>query len=98
MNLAFFDDFRLGVVVQNQIFDITEELRDVPRRGPEDLMPLLIERFADYRGRIEAVVARTPGVDLSQVRPPAPLPNPANIVCLAAHPADALVPSSHTNA
>ena len=66
MKLAFFDEFRLGVVVQNQIFDITEELRDVPRRGPEDLMPLLIERFADYRGRIEAVVARTPGVDLSQ--------------------------------
>jgi 2-keto-4-pentenoate hydratase/2-oxohepta-3-ene-1,7-dioic acid hydratase in catechol pathway len=98
MKLAFFDEFRLGVVVQNQIFDITEELRDVPRRGPEDLMPLLIERFADYHGRIEAVVARTPGVDLSQVRLRAPLPKPANIVCMAVNYDDGLVPSSHTNA
>jgi len=37
MKLAFFDEFRLGVVVQNQIFDITEELRDVPSIRPSTL-------------------------------------------------------------
>jgi hypothetical protein len=46
MKLAYFDNFRLGVVFQDQVFDITEELRDLSRRGPEDLMSLLIEHFA----------------------------------------------------
>ena len=37
MKLAYFDDFRLGVIFQNQVFDVTDELSDVSRRGPEDL-------------------------------------------------------------
>jgi 2-keto-4-pentenoate hydratase/2-oxohepta-3-ene-1,7-dioic acid hydratase in catechol pathway len=98
MKLAYFDDFRLGVVFQNQVFDITEELRDLSRRGPEDLMSLLIEQFAAYRGRLEAAVARTRGVDLSQVKLRAPLPRPANIVCMAVNYDDGLISSSHTNA
>jgi 2-keto-4-pentenoate hydratase/2-oxohepta-3-ene-1,7-dioic acid hydratase in catechol pathway len=98
MKLAYFDDFRLGVVFQNQVFDITEELRDLSRRSPEDLMSLLIEQFAAYRGRLEAAVARTRGVDLSQVKLRAPLPRPANIVCMAVNYDDGLISSSHTNA
>ena len=98
MKLAYFDDFRLGVVFQNQVFDITEELHDLSRRGPEDLMSLLIEHFAVYRGRIDTAVARTRGVDLSQVKLLAPLPSPANIVCMAVNYDDGLISSSHTNA
>jgi 2-keto-4-pentenoate hydratase/2-oxohepta-3-ene-1,7-dioic acid hydratase in catechol pathway len=98
MKLVYFDDFRLGVVFQNQVFDITEELRDLSRRGPEDLMSLLIEHFAVYRGRIDAAVAQTRGLDLGQVRLQAPLPRPANIVCMAVNYDDGLISSSHTNA
>ena len=98
MKLAYFDNFRLGVVFQDQIFNITEELRDLSRRGPEDLMSLLIEHFAVYRGRIEAAVARTGGLDLGNVKLRAPLPRPANIVCMAVNYDDGLISSSHTNA
>jgi 2-keto-4-pentenoate hydratase/2-oxohepta-3-ene-1,7-dioic acid hydratase in catechol pathway len=98
MKLAYFDNFRLGVVFQDQVFDITEELRDLSRRGPEDLMSLLIEHFAVYRGRIEAAVARTRGLDLGNVKLRAPLPRPANIVCMAVNYDDGLISSPHTNA
>jgi 2-keto-4-pentenoate hydratase/2-oxohepta-3-ene-1,7-dioic acid hydratase in catechol pathway len=98
MKLAYFDDFRLGVVFQDQIFDITEELCDLSRRGPEDLMSLLIEHFAVYRGRIEAAAARTRGLDLGNVKLRAPLPRPDNIVCMAVNYDDGLISSSHTNA
>src|SRR5258708_8185793 len=97
MKLAYFDNFRLGVVFQDQIFDITEELSDLSRRGPEDLMILLIEQFAAYHGRIEAAVARTRGVGLGQVKLRASLPRPANIVCIAATYDGGLLSSTPTN-
>jgi 2-keto-4-pentenoate hydratase/2-oxohepta-3-ene-1,7-dioic acid hydratase in catechol pathway len=98
MKLAYFDKFRLGVIVQDQIFDVTDELSDLSRRGPEDLMALLIEQFSSYRGRLEAAVARTGGVDLRRVKLRPPLPRPANIVCMAVNYDDGLISSSHTNA
>ena len=98
MKLAYFDEFRLGVIVQNQIFDVTDELSDLSRRGPEDLMALLIEQFSSYRGRLEAAVAQTRGMDLDQVKLRPPLPRPANIVCMAVNYDDGLIVSPHTNA
>jgi 2-keto-4-pentenoate hydratase/2-oxohepta-3-ene-1,7-dioic acid hydratase in catechol pathway len=98
MKLAYFDNFRLGVIFKNQICDVTDELSDLSPRGPEDLMSLLIEQFPAYRGRLEAAVARTRGVDLGQVKLRAPLPRPANIVCMAVNYDDGLISSSHTNA
>jgi 2-keto-4-pentenoate hydratase/2-oxohepta-3-ene-1,7-dioic acid hydratase in catechol pathway len=98
MKLAYFDNFRLGVIFKNQICDVTDELSDLSCRGPEDLMSLLIEQFPAYRGRLEAAVARTRGVDLGQVMLRAPLPRPANIVCMAVNYDDGLISSSHANA
>jgi len=43
-------------------------------------------------------VVRTRGVDLGQVKLRAPLPRPANIVCMAVNYDDGLISSSHTNA
>src|SRR5258707_6116713 len=97
MKLAYFDNFRLGVVFQDQIFDLTEELSDLSRRGPEDLMSLLIEQFAAYRGRIEAAVARTRGVDLGQVKLRAPRPRAANIGFMAVNYDDWPISCPHTN-
>ena len=57
MKLAFFNDFRLGVVKGDGIVDITAEVADVPQTGPHNLITTLIGDFARYRGRIEAAVA-----------------------------------------
>ena len=56
-------------------------------------MALLIEQFSSYRGRLEAAVARTRGMDLDQVKLRPPLPRPANIVCMAVNYDDGLISS-----
>jgi 2-keto-4-pentenoate hydratase/2-oxohepta-3-ene-1,7-dioic acid hydratase in catechol pathway len=43
----------------------------------------LIERFAEYKGRLEEAVNRGQGVPVSQVRLRSPVPKPSNIVCMA---------------
>src|SRR5689334_6945980 len=82
MKLAFFDDFKLGVVRGDRIVDVSPVVRDVPHIGPHDLIAGLIARFADYRARIEAASAGE-GVAIAGVRLRPPLPRPTTIVCMA---------------
>ena len=49
MKLAFFDDYRLGVVKGDAIHDVSAVARDIPHVGPGDLISSLIARFGDYR-------------------------------------------------
>jgi len=58
-------------------------VRDIPHTGAHNLINGVIERFADYKGRLEEAVNRGKGVPLSQVRVRPPLPKPYNIVCMA---------------
>jgi len=83
MKLAFFNDFRLGVVKGDAIVDITDVVRDIPHTGAHDLISNLIARFADYRGRIQTSVTGAAGVPLASVTLRPPLPRPGNIVCMA---------------
>jgi hypothetical protein len=82
MKLAFFDDFKLGVVKGDSIVDVSALVQDIPHSGPGDLISGLIARFDAYRGKLEAGSAGT-GVALSSVRIRPPLPKPGNIVCMA---------------
>src|SRR6516165_7021318 len=45
MKLAFFDDFKLGVVAGDKVVDVTDVVKDIPRLGPQDVMRGVIERF-----------------------------------------------------
>jgi 2-keto-4-pentenoate hydratase/2-oxohepta-3-ene-1,7-dioic acid hydratase in catechol pathway len=83
MKLLFFDDFKLGVLKGDAVVDVSEVVRDIPHTGPGNLISGLIERFADYKGRLEAAVNQGKGVPLSQVRIRPPLPKPTNIECMA---------------
>src|SRR5262245_11247852 len=83
MKLLFFDDFKLGVLKGDAVVDVSETVRTIPHTGPHNLISGLIERFADYKGRLQEAVARGQGVPLSQVRIRPPLPKPYNIVCMA---------------
>ena len=49
MKLAFFDDYKLGVVKGDNIVDVSSAVRDIPHLGPHDLINGLIARFGDYR-------------------------------------------------
>ena len=83
MKLLFFDDFKLGVLKGDAVIDVSETVRDIPRTGPHDLISGLIERFADYKRRLEEAVDRGRGVPVTQVRIRPPLPKPGNIVAMA---------------
>src|ERR671930_1481319 len=83
MKLLFFDDFKLGVLKGDAVVDVSETVRNIPHTGPHNLINGLIERFADYKGRLEEAANRGQGVPVSQVRIRPPLPKPYNIVCMA---------------
>src|SRR5918999_5872365 len=83
MKLLFFDDFKLGVLKGDSVVDVTETVRTIPHTGPHNLINGLIERFAEYKGRLEAAVSEGKGVPVSQVKIRPPLPKPYNIVCMA---------------
>src|ERR1700753_1377122 len=82
MKLAFFDDYKLGVVKGDSIVDVSSAVRDIPHLSPADLINGLIARFGEYRKKLEDASA-TGGVPLSSVKLQAPLPKPGNIVCMA---------------
>ncbi len=83
MKLAFFDDYKLGVVLGDGIVDVSAVVHDIPHTGPGNLISGLIEHFAAWRGKLEAAASAGKPVPLAGVRLRAPLPKPGNIVCMA---------------
>ena len=83
MKLAFFNDFRLGVVSGDGVVDVSAAVDSVPHVGPHDLINGVIARFAEYRPRIEDAAAKGKSVPLSSVKLRPPLPRPINIDCMA---------------
>src|ERR671927_354724 len=83
MKLAYFDDYRLGVVTGDSVVDVSGLVKDIPHTGPHNLISGLIERFADYRAKLEDTAARGQRIPLGQVKIRAPLPKPVNIECMA---------------
>jgi 2-keto-4-pentenoate hydratase/2-oxohepta-3-ene-1,7-dioic acid hydratase in catechol pathway len=83
MKLAYFDDFKLGVIKGGTIVDVSAVVKDIPHIGPGDLISGLIAGFASYRGRLQDAAATGTGAPLANVRIRPPLPKPGNIVCMA---------------
>jgi 2-keto-4-pentenoate hydratase/2-oxohepta-3-ene-1,7-dioic acid hydratase in catechol pathway len=83
MKLLYYDDYRLGVLKGDLVVDVTAAVQDIPHTGPHNLINGLIERFAEYRTKLEAAAAKGQGVALAKVRIRPPLPKPGNIDCMA---------------
>ena len=83
MKLLYFDEFRLGVLKGDAVVDVSAAVQDIPHTGPHNLIGGLIERFADYRKKLEAAAAKGAGIPLAKVRIRPPLPKPVNIDCMA---------------
>ena len=83
MKLAFFDDFKLGVVTGDMIVDVSGVVSDIPRLGPQDVMRGVIEKFESLKGKLADAAAKGQGKPVSQVKFRPPLPKPENIVCMA---------------
>jgi 2-keto-4-pentenoate hydratase/2-oxohepta-3-ene-1,7-dioic acid hydratase in catechol pathway len=83
VKLAYFDDYRLGVLKGDTLVDVTSVVRDIPHTGPHNLISGLIERFGDYRRRLEEAARTGSGPALASTKLRAPLPKPGNIDCMA---------------
>lgn len=83
MKLLYFDSYRLGVLKGDAVVDVSSVVEDIPHTGPHNLISGLIERFDQYRARLENAAARGEGVPVSSVKIRPPLPRPGNLDCMA---------------
>jgi 2-keto-4-pentenoate hydratase/2-oxohepta-3-ene-1,7-dioic acid hydratase in catechol pathway len=83
MKLAFFDDFKFGVVNGDKVVDVTDVVKDIPHLGPQDIMRGVIENWSTYKGKLADAAAKGQGKPVSQVKFRPPLPKPENIICMA---------------
>jgi 2-keto-4-pentenoate hydratase/2-oxohepta-3-ene-1,7-dioic acid hydratase in catechol pathway len=83
MKLLFFDDFKLGVLNGDQVVDVSDAVKDIPRVGPQDVINGVISGWATYKGKLEAAAKAGRGVPLSRVKIRPPTPKPTTIVAMA---------------
>ncbi len=83
MKLAFFDDYRLGVVKGDNLVDVSSAVSGIAHTSPQDLINRVIEGFDGHRAAIEAIVNAEAGLPISSVHVRPPLPKPYTIVCMA---------------
>ncbi len=83
MKLAFFDDFKLGVVTGDKVVDVSDAVKDIPRMGPQDVIRGVIEQWGSYKGKLADAAAKGHAKPVSAVKFRAPLPKPENIICMA---------------
>lgn len=83
MKLAFFDEFRLGVVRDDLIVDVSAVTAEIPQVHPHDVLRAVIEDWDQWRTRLETAAAHGRGVPLQAVALQPPVPRPVTIDCMA---------------
>jgi 2-keto-4-pentenoate hydratase/2-oxohepta-3-ene-1,7-dioic acid hydratase in catechol pathway len=83
MKLLFFDEWKLGVLNGENVVDVSDVVKDIPRVGPGDVINGLIARFGDYKARLQEAATKGQGVPVAKVRIRPPLPKPTTIVAMA---------------
>ena len=57
MKLAFFDNYKLGVVVGDKIVDVSAVTKGIKALGPQDVIRGVIENFGALKGKLAAAAA-----------------------------------------
>ncbi len=83
MKLAFFDNYKLGVVVGDKIVDVSSVTKGIKALGPQDVIRGVIEKWSTYKGKLAAAAKKGKGKPLAKVKLRPPLPKPENIICMA---------------
>ncbi|MEX2431399.1 MAG: fumarylacetoacetate hydrolase family protein, partial [Dehalococcoidia bacterium] len=86
MKLVFYDDYRLGLVEDGQVVDLSDAVTDINAPTPQDLINAVITDFEDrFRARFQDAARSGRRVPLDRVRLRSPLPRPGKIVAMAAN-------------
>ena len=83
MKLLYFNDFRLGVLTDTGVADVTAAVSDADVSSPQALMNWVIERWDSYHELLRRAADSAKIVPLESVRVRPPLPKPLNIDCMA---------------
>jgi 2-keto-4-pentenoate hydratase/2-oxohepta-3-ene-1,7-dioic acid hydratase in catechol pathway len=83
MKICFFNDYRIGIVKGDTVVDVTDAVKDIPHTNPGNLMNGLIERWGDYKKKVEDAANSGKGLPASSVKFRAPVTKPSNIDCMA---------------
>ena len=67
MKLLYFNDFRLGLYRDGQVFDVTSVVSDIPHIRPDDLMIELIKVFPEYRDKLLEAAFKAEGYNYDRV-------------------------------
>lgn len=78
MRLACFDDYRIGVVVDDEVYDVTDVV-DSRWHGTPHVMTRLIAEWDELRPKLGPAAKQKPGHPLSQVCLLPPVPAPAHV-------------------
>lgn len=83
MKLAFYDDFRLGIIHDDHVIDATAAFSGLESGNPQALLVHLISNWAEMGPRISTHVAGKTGTPLHSVSLCPPVPRPGQLVCAA---------------
>jgi 2-keto-4-pentenoate hydratase/2-oxohepta-3-ene-1,7-dioic acid hydratase in catechol pathway len=94
MKLVCFDDFKLGVLKSaDTVVDITSVVQDAGHGHPPTLINSVIEKFDNYKSRIQSAVAEGQTIPLASIKLRAPIPRPGNIDCMAVNYVEEMIPT-----
>lgn len=82
MKLLFFNDYRLGLLKDGRVFDVSSVASKVPAAGPHDVINGIIANFDQFKDELNSAAVGD-GLALSEVTLRPPLPKPTNVVCMA---------------
>lgn len=85
MKLARFNEGRIGVVIENDIVDVTELVNVTPGVWPPVGMLHVIDRFAALRGKLDDFTQTAPRTKLADVRLETPVAWPNKVIAFPAN-------------
>ncbi len=81
MKLVLYDDFKPGLLVGDQVVDISSVSDQYRGLHPSDVMFGLIENFGSIRGQLQALESSGSRSPVDSVRLRAPVPRPRKLIC-----------------
>lgn len=83
MKLVFFDDYRLGVLRDDGVVDVSAAITNLHYHTAQELLTQVIERWDIYQDAIASAADSGTARSVDQVRLRPPVPRPGQLVCLA---------------
>ena len=87
MRLCRYDDDRLGVVIGDQVHDVTPAQDEIRRAARYDMFgDAVIAALPEWRGRLEEMAKKAPGKPLAQVKLLPPVARPSKVMAAPTNP------------